>query len=253
MSYNLNNPIAKRATKVVYEDDGNTIKLFNEGYSKADIFNEAMNHARVEEGTNLNMAKIKEVVEIDNKLGIVYEHIKGTTLEDLMDKNPDKMDEYLDLFVKIQMEIFSNKVPLLNRMSDKYKRKIADSDVFEENTKYELLQRLEGIKSHYKLCHGDFVPSNIIITDNGDYYVIDWAHVTQGNAASDVATSYLQLCMNGRKKFAEEYINLYAEKSGTDKSYIQKWIPIAAAIQYVKQKPQEKEILKQWIDVVEPQ
>ena len=59
--------------------------------------------------------------------------------------------------------------------------------------------------------------------------------------------------MNGRKKFAEEYINLYAEKSGTDKSYIQKWIPIAAAIQYVKQKPQEKEILKQWIDVVEPQ
>ena len=70
MSYNLNNPIAKRATKVVYEDDGNTIKLFNEGYSKADIFNEAMNHARVEEGTNLNMAKIKEVVDIDNKLGI---------------------------------------------------------------------------------------------------------------------------------------------------------------------------------------
>ena len=76
MSYNLNNPIAKRATKVVYEDDGNTIKLFNEGYSKADIFNEALNHARVEEGTDLNLAKLKEVVhDVDPKAFIVTEDV----------------------------------------------------------------------------------------------------------------------------------------------------------------------------------
>lgn len=253
MSYNLNNPIAKRATKIVYEEDDNTIKLFNEGYSKADIFNEALNHARVEEGTNLNMAKVKEVIRIDNKLGIVYEHIKGETLAELMDRNPEKLDEYLNLFIDIQMEIFANKVPLLNRMDDKFKRRIGESNVFEENIKYELLQRLEGMKSHVKLCHGDFVPSNVIITENGNHYVIDWSHVTQGNAASDVATTYLQLCMSDKKELAEKYIDLYAEKSGTNKSYIQNWIPIAAAIQYVKQKPEETEILKQWIDVIEPQ
>jgi thiamine kinase-like enzyme len=253
MNYNLNNPIAKRATKVVYEDEGNTIKLFNEGYPKADIFNEAMNHARVEEGTNLNMSRVKEVVCIDKKLGIVYEYIKGTTLMELMDKNPDKLDEYLDLFTDIQMEIFSKKVPLVSRMGDKFKSRISDSDVFDENTKYDLLQRLDGMKSHDKLCHGDFVPSNVIITENGEHYVIDWAHVTQGNAAGDVATTYLQLCMNGKKDWAEKYLNLYIQKSGTEKNYIQRWLPIAAAIQYVKQKPEEKEILKQWIDVVEPQ
>lgn len=253
MNYNLNNPIAKRATKVVYEDEENTIKLFNEGYSKADIFNEAMNHARVEEGTDLNMTKVKEVVCIDKKLGIVYEYIKGTTLMELMDKNPDKLDEYLDLFTDIQMEIFSKKVPLVSRMGDKFKSRISDSDVFDENTKYDLLQRLDGMKSHDKLCHGDFVPSNVIITENGEHYVIDWAHVTQGNAAGDVATTYLQLCMNGKKDWAEKYLDLYVKKSGTEKNYIQRWIPVAAAIQYVKQKPEEKEILKQWIDVVEPQ
>lgn len=253
MSYNLNNPIAKRDTKVVFVDDGNTIKLFNEGYSKADIFNEAMNTARVEEGTNLNMAKVKEVVTIDNKLAIIYEHIKGETLAELMEKNPDKLDEYLNLFVDIQMEIFANKVPLLNRMADKFKKRISEADVFEESTKYELLQRLEGMKSHVKLCHGDFVPSNVVITESGEHYIIDWAHVTQGNAGSDVATTYLQLCMNGKKEVAEKYIDLYAKKSGTEKSYIQNWIPIAAAIQYVKQKPEQKDILKHWIDVVEPQ
>ncbi len=253
MSYNLNNPIAKRATKVVYVDEGNTIKLFNEGYSKADIFNEAMNNARVEEGTDLNTTRVKEVTVIDNKIGIVYDYIEGTTLAELMEKNPNKLDEYLNLFTDIQMEIFSKKVPLVNRMSDKYKRRISESDVFDENTKYDLLQRLDGMKSHAKLCHGDFVPSNVIITEDGDHYVIDWAHVTQGNAAGDVAATYLQLCMKGKKDWAEKYIDLYVEKSGTEKMYILNWIPIVAAIQYIKQKPEEKEVLKQWIDVVEPQ
>lgn len=253
MSYNLENPIVKRATKVVYEDNGNTIKLFNEGYSKADIFNEALNQARVEEGTDLNISKIKEVTVIDNKLGIVSEYIKGETLEELMKKNPDRMDEYLNLFVDIQMDILSKRVPLLNGMKEKYKSRIESSNLFEENVKYDLLQRLEGMKKHYKLCHGDFVPSNIIITENGDKYVIDWAHVTQGNASGDVAMTYLQFCMNNQTEIAEKYLDLYAKKSNTDKNYIKQWIPIAAAIRFIKQKPEEKEILKKWFDVIEPQ
>ena len=253
MSYNLNNPIVKRATKVVYEDNGNTIKLFNEGYSKASIFNEALNQARVEEGTDLNVSKIKEVVVLENKFGIVSEYIKGYTLEELMKKNPEKMDEYLNLFVDIQIEIFSKKVPLINRMKDKYRSRINESDLFEDNIKYDLLQRLEGMKTHFKLCHGDFVPSNIIISEDGKHYVIDWAHVTQGNASGDVALTYLKFCMRGKKDLAEKYLELYANKSNTDKNYIKQWIPIAAANEFVKQRPEEKEVLKQWINVVEPQ
>ena len=39
MEFNLNNLIAKRSTKEVYNDNGKTIKLFVENYSKADILN----------------------------------------------------------------------------------------------------------------------------------------------------------------------------------------------------------------------
>ena len=253
MNYNLNNPIVKRATKVVYKDNGNIIKLFNDGYSKADIFNEALNQARIEEGTDLNISKIKEVTVIENKLGIVSEYVEGVTLEELMKKNPEKMDEYLNLFVDIQMEILSKRVPLINRMKEKYKSRIESSNLFEDNVKYDLLQRLEGMKKHYKLCHGDFVPSNIIIAENGDKYIIDWAHVTQGNASGDVASTYLQFCMRDCTDIAEKYLDLYSKKSNTDKNYIKQWIPIVAAIRYIKQKPEEIEILKKWFDVIEPQ
>ena len=48
------------------------------------------------------------------------------------------MDKYLDLFVNIQIEIFSKKVPLLNRMKEKYKKRIEESDLFEEKPKFDV-------------------------------------------------------------------------------------------------------------------
>ena len=101
MEYILNNPIAERETKTVYKDDGKTIKLFVENYSKANILNEALNQARVEE-TELNIPKIIEVTRIDNKWAIVSEYIEGKTLAQLMQENPNKYDEYLEKFVDIQ-------------------------------------------------------------------------------------------------------------------------------------------------------
>ena len=61
MFINLDNPIAERKTKTVYRDGDKTIKLFVENYSKADILNEALNQARVEEGTDLNIPKLIEI------------------------------------------------------------------------------------------------------------------------------------------------------------------------------------------------
>ena len=67
MEYNLDNVIAKRQTKTVYKTEGKTIKLFVENYSKADILNEALNQARVEESTDLKIGQLKEVTKINNR------------------------------------------------------------------------------------------------------------------------------------------------------------------------------------------
>lgn len=251
MYYNLDNEIVKRSTKTVYRDKDNTIKLFVENYSKADILNEALNQARVEENADLKIAKLREITKIDNRWAIVSDYIEGVSLEELMNKNPEKIDEYLDLFVKIQLEILSKKVPLLNRMKEKYTRRITNTSLIDDNTRYELLQRLEGMESHTKLCHGDFNPSNIVIAENGDYYVIDWAHVTQGNASGDAAMTYLLFCMDNKKDIAEKYLEKFSSMSKIDKINIQKWIPIVAVNELTKEKKEEEEFLRNWIDVVE--
>ncbi len=253
MEYNLDNEIATRKTKNVYRDGDKTIKLFTEDYSKANILNEALNHARVEEGTNLNIPKLLEVTKIGNRWAIVLQYIEGTPLNELMEQHPEKMDEYLDLFVNIQLEVLGHEVPLLGRIKEKFRRKLTEATNINEDTRYELLQRLEGQKNHKKLCHGDFNPSNIIITNTGEHYIIDWAHVTQGNASADAARTFLLFSMNKQAELAEKYLKLFSEKSGIDIKNIQKWVPIVAATQMTKGKEEEQEFLSRWIDVIEYQ
>lgn len=253
MYYNLENPIAERKNKTVYRDNDKTVKLFIEDYSKADILNEALNQARVEEGTSLNIPKLTEITKIGNRWALVSEFIEGTPLDKLMNEHPEKENEYLNLFVDTQLKIQSNTVPLLNRIKDKFRRKLTNAKNIDENTRYELMQRLEGMKNHAKLCHGDFNPSNLIIKEDGTVYIIDWSHVTQGNASADAARTFLLFSMNGKKELAEKYINLFSEKSGIEKANIQRWIPIVAATQLTKGIEEEKEFLNNWINVVDYQ
>lgn len=241
--------IATRKSKTIYKDEDKVIKVFDNEFSKSDILNEALNQARVEE-TSLKIPKLIEVTKIEGKWAIVSEYIPGKTLETLMTENPEKMEEYLELFVTIQLSVHNKKSPLLYKLHDKMRRKIGETGL-DATTRYELNTRLEGMPKHNKVCHGDFNPSNIIIKEDGAAYVLDWSHVTQGNASADVARTYLLFYLEGKEELAEKYMNLFCKKTDTAKQYIQKWIPIVAASQLVKGKDKEREFLLNWIDVVE--
>ncbi|MBE6727152.1 MAG: aminoglycoside phosphotransferase [Ruminococcaceae bacterium] len=241
--------IKVRDTKVIYRDGNRTVKVFNEDFSKADVLNEALNQARIEE-TGLNTPKVLEVTMIDGKWSIISEYIEGETLEELMAKNPDKEDEYLEMFVDLQLSAHSKICPLLNKLKDKMNRKISETDL-DATTRYELHTRLEGMPKHKKVCHGDFNPSNIVITPEGVPYIIDWAHATQGNASADVARTYLLFCLDGNEALAKKYLDLFCKKSNTARQYVQKWMPIVAASQSVKGNAHEREFLLSWVDVVD--
>jgi len=245
----LENVIATRKHKTIYRDNDKTIKVFDADYSKADILNEALNQARIEE-TALNIPKILGVDMIDGKWAIITEHIEGKTLAQLMEENPDKKDVYLEQLVDIQLTIHAQKCPLLNKLKDKMNRKISATDL-DATTRYELHTRLEGMPKHNKVCHGDFNPSNVIIAKDGTPYIIDWAHATQGNASADAARTYLLFCLAGDEEAAKKYLELFCKKSDTAKQYVQKWMPIVAASQSVKGNSHEREFLLSWVNVVD--
>lgn len=246
---NLDTVIAERKTKTIYRSGDKAIKVFNQSFSKADILNEALNQARVE-GIGLNVPKILEVTTIDGRWAIVSEFIEGTTLSHLMRDDPENKERYLEMLVDTQLLIHSKRCPLLSRLKDKMNRKILSADL-EPVTRYELLIRLEGLPTHDKLCHGDLCPSNVILTPEGELYVLDWAHATQGNASADAARTFLTFNLSGDPETADRYLDLFCEKSDIDKRYVQKWMPIVAASQSVKGNLEERDFLLRWANVVD--
>lgn len=241
--------VAERSNKTVYRDGDRCIKVFSEGFSKADVLNEALNQARVED-TGLNLPAIREVTMVDGKWAIVTDFIEGKTLSQLMKENPARREEYISMLVDIQISIHKHTCPLLTKLKDKMHRKISSSSI-DATVRYELHTRLEGMPKHNKLCHGDLCPSNVIISADGTPYVIDWAHATQGNASADAARTYLTFKLSGDDEAAEIYLRLFCKKSDTARQYVEKWMPIVAASQSVKGKPEETELLMNWVNVVD--
>lgn len=241
--------IFSRRDKKIYKDGDSLVKVFDANFSKASILNEALNHARVEE-TDLNIPKIRSIEVVDGKWAIILDYIEGQTLQSLMDAHPEKEDEYLNLFVDLQMTVLSKKVPMLNKLNDKMQAKISLADL-DATTRYDLHTRLDSMHRHTHLCHGDFNPTNIIIKADGTPYIIDWAHATQGNSSADVARSYLLFNIAGKKELGDKYLKLFCKKSDTAIQYVQRWIPIVAASRLCKCGEEEKEFLHGWIDVVD--
>ena len=174
---------------------------------------------------------------------------EGATLAEIIENDRKNLEMYMEKFVDIQIEIHSKRSPLLNKLKDKMSRKIDETNL-DATTRYELHTRLEGMPKHNKVCHGDFNPSNIIITPAGDYYVLDWSHATQGNASADVARTYLWMLIN-MPDYAENYLERFCNETNTSSKYVHNWIPIVAAARCAKNIPEEVKILNGLISVME--
>lgn len=244
--------VAESAKKSVYRDGDRAIKVFSEGFPKTEVLNEALITARVEDVGGINVPKILEVSVVDGRWAIVTEFIEGKTMQQLMNENPDKLADYISQMLDLQLLIHSKNCPLLNKLKDKMSKQIMEIEELNDINRYDLLTQLDGMPKHTKLCHGDFNPENIIMKDDGSLYVLDWIHATQGNASAEVARTYLLLCLKDQKR-ADMYMDMFCEKTGTAKRYVQTWLPLVAAAQLSKKRPEEVELLQQWLNVCDYQ
>ena len=244
--------IVERHNKIVYDCGDTVVKVFNGTKPAADILAEATKLARAEQA-GINVPELIEVSKSGVNWAIATKKVEGATLREQLKAEPEREDEILDQLITLELDVHAHKSPLMGRQKDKLARMInAAADIIGEAQRYELLHALEGMPNHTKLCHGDFVPSNIIVPEDGGAPVIlDWAHATQGNGGADCAITYLHLIMNGESEFAEKYLHRYCERQGCPVSYVQSWCSIVAAAELSRGRVFEQDFLLTWVDVVD--
>ena len=88
-----------------------------------------------------------------------------------------------------------------------------------------------------------------MIGEDGKVYIVDWVAARQGNASADIARTYLLLALESQER-ADQYLDMFCQKTGTSKKYVLDWVPIVAAARMADNVPEERELLAKWTDVV---
>ena len=245
------NVLLERTDKVVTRDKDTVLKIFGPSYKVSAVLNEAMNEARAAE-TGLPVARVLEVLKVRDQWCIRREWVEGKTLAETMAADKKNLLRYLKEFVAIQCEIFSKTSERMGNLAEKLDKQISAS-VLPKETRYDLHMRLQSMPRGKALCHGDFNPTNVIITPNGEWRVIDWSHVRLGDPLADVARTYLLFWLSGHVAAAEKYMIIACDALKAKISDVQKWLPIVAAAESSKEQQSAKnhELLLHWASVVD--
>ena len=238
---NLECLIAEGNNKKIYRNGDKCIKVFGEGYSKADVLAEALNQAKIET-TDISVPTVFEVAAFDGEWAIVSEYIEGKTLSKIMEEDPDNKDKYIEKLIDIQLEMQSHTCRNLEKLKDRMNNLILKSDL-DATTRYDLHSKLDDMPNHHKVCHGNFTASQIVIADDSSAYILGWANATQGNASADAAQTYLHFKISGDDEGAKKYLDMFCQKSDIARRYVLKWMAIVAAAMSVNCSEEEKEKL----------
>ena len=241
-----------RHNKVVYRDGDRIVKVFNSNKPASDVFNEALNLSRIQ-ATGIKVPKILEVSQMDDgSWALSTEYVPGTTLGTLLDRattDEEKM-RLIDTFVDLQIQIMNTEAPkLLNKQRNKLAGMIGRVRDLDPSSRYDLQMRTDRMRGAHSICHGDFNPSNVIVTEDGELYVCDWTHVTQGLKAADAATTYIILC-SSRPDLAPVYLDVFSKKTDTPKQIIDYWVPVVAAAELSRGREHERKTLLPFIEGV---
>ena len=235
--------ILTRNNKKIYRKDGTITKVYDhKAYSFSDVLREAMNQAYARE-CGFNAPEVYDVFPVGKDYALASEEIKGKTLGQLIQENPSDKRKYITKLVQVQLDVLSHlssnlKLP---KLKDKLNAYISNSGL-DASTRYDLHVRLEKMPNHYKVCHGDLVPHNIILVKD-KYYILDWAHCTRGNSSADAAMTYILLVLDGDEKGAEIYLKEFCKRSDIAIQYVQQWISVVSATKLVTTKDKEKRAL----------
>ncbi len=243
-----------------YSDDV-VLKLFREGFPFDAIEREWLSTTALQEKFE-DTPKALELVRYNGRFGILYERIFGNDMMNIALTQPLRQKEYGEILADIHLKMHEVSVPLPDTIHQKLSRDITAGIGLTDEEKQKVLAILESKPNKFFLCHFDFHPGNVMVTEDR-YYVIDWMTCCSGDPAADVARFILLMTYGeplyadsarrllitaGMNKIRKSYLERYITESGIEREEIKSWlVPVAAARLSEMLTDHEREILVELI------
>ncbi|WP_433750692.1 phosphotransferase family protein [Falsibacillus pallidus] len=221
----LGTPIAHGNTADIFLWENKIVKLYKEHLPESEAGNEAKKQLAAY-SSGLPVPKVLEVSKVNGRQVLIMEYVKGETLGDLLQKNIEKTEYYLSVSVDLQMNMHKKETNELVDMPEKLRRQLKNASILTETQKEGLIQKLSTMVYEPRICHGDFHLYNLVQSDE-NFTILDWVDASSGDIRADVYRSYL-LYSEVSSELAENYLRIYCEKSGLNKTEIMEWAPIIA-------------------------
>lgn len=237
--------IAEGATAEIYAWGADAIlKLYRRGFPAAEAEREARQIEAVR-AAGIKTPAVLQQVELDGRAGLVLQRVRGRMMMDAMVGEPERAAHLAEQMAELHAVLHTRIAPNLPHKHDRLRQQIEAAPVSSAALKQMALARLEQLAREDALCHGDFHPGNILLTEE-DPVIIDWVDATQGPPAADLTRTRLLTLHSAlpptldsatrqqleavRQHFFTQYMRRYQEIRTVSNDELDQWaLPIAVA------------------------
>ncbi len=244
-----------RTAEIFRLEEGRVLKLFRPGWSEGDARYEGAKAAAVH-AAGLPVPAVYGITQVAGRFGIVYEEIVGRPLMETLRRQPWAIRETARLLADLHLQLHRARIPALPRVADRLTRAIERAPELTAEQRAGLLTLLGRLPGGDAVCHGDFHPGNVYLTERGQI-VLDWMDAAQGNPLADVARTAVlfraavlpkdkagrRVVEIIRRAFLRAYLRRYFTAASTAPGQLDAWIAVVAGARLAERIPGEEKRL----------
>jgi Ser/Thr protein kinase RdoA (MazF antagonist) len=246
-----------RTAEIYVWDESHVLKLFRE-WCPADWVEYEARIAGAVYAAGMPSPAPGDIIEVSGRRGLIYERLDGVSMLQDMNARPWRLFKYARSLAELQVQIHRQSITGLPSYKGRLSYDIYNTPQLNEDLRNRVFVLLEALPEGQNLCHGDYHPGNVLITERGPV-VIDWMTACAGSPAADVARTGLLLNVGAKNAdkqvhpilrvmislFHRTYLNRYHMLNPNMGTEIGRWTPVIAAARLNENIAPEREALIQ--------